>query len=236
MIAGYERKSGRASRHDRSGAPRRPSLLRALARAIAVGAVATAVVLVLGFVWFAERIPREEVPIHGQADGIVVLTGGAFRLSDAIDLLAAGRGRRLLITGVNPATNANELARRMPEYEKLFACCIDIDHSAVNTIGNAVETRRWSTEHGFRSLLVVTSNYHMPRALAELSHRLPAVELIAFPVVNEKRRLQPWWSNAPTARLLVSEYVKYIFAIVRMRLEPAADAISAVAAYGGARS
>jgi uncharacterized SAM-binding protein YcdF (DUF218 family) len=237
MIAGDEPKTRRAAADSRvAKAPRRPSLLRLLVRAVAAGAVAAAAMFVLGFVWFAERIARDEVAIPGKADGIVALTGGAFRVTDAVDLLAAGRGHRLLITGVNPATNAHELARRVPAYERLFACCIDLDHSAMNTIGNAMETRRWSSSHGFRSLLVVTSNYHMPRALAELAHRLPEVELIPFPVVNEKRSVQVWWSSAATARLLVSEYVKYILAVVRMQIEPAADAIWAVAARAGAKS
>ena len=75
---------------------------------------------------------------------------------------------------------------------------------------------------GFRSLIVVTSNYHMPRALAEIAHQLPDVALVPFPVVTDKQRLEPWWSNGATARLMVSEYVKYVVARLRMGLNPAA--------------
>ena len=57
----------------------------------------------------------------------------------------------------------------MPEHQRWFSCCVDLDHSAINTIGNAVETRRWVMARGFQSLIVVTSNFHMPRALAELA-------------------------------------------------------------------
>jgi uncharacterized SAM-binding protein YcdF (DUF218 family) len=64
----------------------------------------------------------------------------------------------------------------------------------------------------------------MPRALAELEHQLPGVELVPFPVVTEKLRAEPWWSHASTARLLISEYVKYIVAAIRMRLDPASAA------------
>jgi uncharacterized SAM-binding protein YcdF (DUF218 family) len=101
----------------------------------------------------------------------------------------------------------------------LFACCIDIDHSAINTIGNAIETRRWASEHGFRSLVVVTSAYHMPRALAEIAHQLPDATLVPFPVVTERQRAEPWWSSAGSARMLMSEYLKYLVAIVRMRFD-----------------
>jgi uncharacterized SAM-binding protein YcdF (DUF218 family) len=124
----------------------------------------------------------------------------------------------LLITGVNPTTHTAELARLTPRYRKLFDCCIDLDRSAMNTIGNAVETRRWARARGFRSLLVVTSAYHMPRALAELAHELPEVTLIAFPVWTERQRVNPWWTDPATARLVISEYLKYVYAVARMHL------------------
>jgi uncharacterized SAM-binding protein YcdF (DUF218 family) len=67
---------------------------------------------------------------------------------------------------------------------------------------------------------VVTSNWHMPRAMAELEHQLPEVTLIAFPVISEKVKTEPWWSNVETARFLFAEYLKFLFALTRMRLDP----------------
>jgi uncharacterized SAM-binding protein YcdF (DUF218 family) len=108
----------------------------------------------------------------------------------------------------------------------MFSCCIDLGHSAVNTIGNALETRQWVRDRGFHSLVVVTSSYHMPRAMAELAHQLPDVTLIPFPVVPEKRRGEPWWSSASTTRLMVMEYLKYLLAVVRTRLDSAAAEVA----------
>jgi uncharacterized SAM-binding protein YcdF (DUF218 family) len=180
--------------------------------------------LALGFLLFAASLPRAEVRSVAAADGIVVLTGGASRIVDAVDLLAAGRGKRLLISGVHPTTTSEELVRVNPDFERLLSCCIDLGHEATNTIGNAVETGRWVRDKGMRSLIVVTSAWHMPRALIEIEHEIPGVELTAYPVVTERMREEPWWSDTATVRLLAVEYVKYVASLVRVRLDPSRHA------------
>jgi uncharacterized SAM-binding protein YcdF (DUF218 family) len=208
--------------------PAKLSLRRRLVRfACAVPLVGLAVLLA-GFVCFALNVANKEISLDRAADGIVALTGGASRITDAVELLASGRGQRLLISGVSPATNTAELARLVHDHQQWFGCCIDLDYVATNTIGNAVETRRWALQRGFRSLVVVTSSYHMPRALLEIGHRLPDVTLIPFPVVAEQRRTEPWWSRAGSAKILVSEYLKYIVAAARIGLDqtPAATEVA----------
>jgi uncharacterized SAM-binding protein YcdF (DUF218 family) len=184
--------------------------------AVAVGLV----LLVCGFLWFFLQIPTEEIQLDSKADGIVVLTGAAARIPDAIELLAAERGKRLLISGVYRNTRSTEIARLTPLYSKYFSCCIDLDRSALNTFGNAIQTRRWAREHNFNSLIIVTSNWHMPRAMNELAHQLPDVTLIPYPVISEKVKNDPWWQNGATARLLIGEYFKYLFGILRLHIDP----------------
>jgi uncharacterized SAM-binding protein YcdF (DUF218 family) len=192
--------------------------MRRLWRLIVLTVFAGVVAFVAGFLWFVASVPTEEVSIDRPADGIVVLTGGASRIADAIELLAAGRGKRLLISGVHPTTSSSELARLSPAYGRWMTCCVDLGHAAINTTGNAIETKRWVNDRGFRSVIVVTSNYHMPRTMAELRRRMPDVALVPFPVVTDKMRSEAWWSSPPTAKLLFSEYLKYIVAQVRFRL------------------
>ncbi|MGB6537567.1 MAG: YdcF family protein [Xanthobacteraceae bacterium] len=180
-----------------------------------------AVVLAVGFVAFVWRMPSKPIALDRDADGIVVLTGGTSRVTDALELLAAGRGKRLLITGVNPGTTTADIAHEAPHYGRLFACCVDLDYSAINTLGNAVQTRLWAANHGFHSLIVVTSSYHMPRALAELGHQMPHTSLTPYPVLSDRLRSEPWWSDGDTTRVVVSEYFKYLFAELRMHFEPA---------------
>jgi uncharacterized SAM-binding protein YcdF (DUF218 family) len=175
--------------------------------------------LAVGFAFFIWLLPNEEVALDRNADGIVVLTGGTSRVADALELLSSGRGKRLLITGVNPGTTTGEIAREVVDYDRVLACCVDLDYSALNTLGNAVQARRWTLEHGFHSLIVVTSAYHIPRALAELSNQLPDVALIPFPVVSDRLRVEPWWSHSETTKLVLSEYLKYLAAKLRMRFD-----------------
>jgi uncharacterized SAM-binding protein YcdF (DUF218 family) len=197
-------------------ATRRP---RGWLRASIVGALALGFVGAgVGFIAFLAQLRGSEVKPASNADGIVVLTGGSSRVSDAMELLAAGYGKRLLISGVHPTNDVHDISRTLPDNHKLLNCCVDLDRSAVNTRSNAAETRRWARERGFKSLIVVTSNYHMPRAIVELSHAMPDVTLIPFAVVGEKWREEPWWTSSATLRLLLSEYAKYVAAEVRVRL------------------
>jgi uncharacterized SAM-binding protein YcdF (DUF218 family) len=209
---------------DGSLAPAMPQesgrLLRGIGWSTTALCVAVPLVFAAGFLWFIGRLPEDAAEPVRKADGIVVLTGGASRISDAIELLAAGRGQRLLISGVNRGTTSQEISRLNPELARWARCCVDFDHS-LNTLGNAVETRIWAERKGFHSLIVVTSSYHMPRAMAEIANQLPGVALVAYPVVSERLRAEPWWSSGATTKLLFSEYMKYIFAKVRIRLNPA---------------
>jgi uncharacterized SAM-binding protein YcdF (DUF218 family) len=188
----------------------RASIVAALAMVFVAAAV--------GFVGFLSQLRGVELKPDRRADGIVVLTGGSSRVSDAMELLAAGYGLRLLISGVHPASGASDISRSLSENQSLMNCCVDLDRSAINTRSNASETRRWARERGFKSLIVVTSNYHMPRAIVELSHAMPDVQLIPFAVVGDKWRDEPWWTSGATLRLLLSEYAKYVAAEVRVRL------------------
>ena len=185
-----------------------------VARVLALAFVAAGA----GFIVFLSQLRGTETRPARSADGIVVLTGGSSRVSDAMELLANGYGRRLLISGVHPSSGANDISRSLPDNQSLLTCCVDLDRSAVNTRSNAAETRRWAHERGFKSLIVVTSNYHMPRAIVELSHAMPDITLIPFAVVGDKWREEPWWSNSGTLRLVLSEYVKFVAAEVRVRL------------------
>lgn len=198
-----------------------PRPRRALARRLAIASVLLAggagVAGVAGFIAFTALIAGREPLAVRPADAIVVLTGGPSRIVDAVGLLNEGRGRRLLITGVNPSTSPEEMRRTLPDGERLIDCCIDLGHKALNTRGNALEAAEWARDRRFGSLVVVTSSWHMPRAMMELSRALPDVELVAYPVVTSRTAPERWWSDFGTLKLLFKEYLKYIMATVKFR-------------------
>ncbi|MEQ8695383.1 MAG: YdcF family protein [Bauldia litoralis] len=174
--------------------------------------------LAIGFIAFARTVTVAAPPVDPRAEGIVVLTGGTARIDGALALLAEGRAQRLLISGVNPVVTRETLAETVEDgVRPVLACCVDLDH-ARDTIENASETQRWVEEQGFRSLIVVTSDYHMPRSMAELGGTMPDVELIAFPVSNPDLRLDDWWRDSATFGLLAREYGKFLAAEARQLL------------------
>lgn len=198
---------------------------RRLAKGVVLLVGLGALAVLAGFLGFLTQIAAREPVQVKPADAIVVLTGGASRIADAVNLLAEGRGRRLLITGVNPITSPSELSRTLPAGEALISCCVDLGHKALNTRGNAIEAAEWTRSQNFRSLVVVTSAWHMPRALVELNHSLPDVELVAYPVVTSRMETERWWRDPATVKLLFKEYLKYMMAKAQIRpVQAVADA------------
>ena len=187
-----------------------------IARLLFDAAILLLVMLIIGFIVFANSVDRERVEPAHAADGIAVLTGGMARIDEAMKLLAKGKAKRVLITGVNQATTKEQLKRLASQGGQYFACCVDIDKEALNTIDNATETAQWAALHRYGSIIVVTSNYHMPRALAELARAIPGVTLVPYPVVDNNVHVERWWTYPGTTRLLLSEYLKYLPALGRL--------------------
>jgi uncharacterized SAM-binding protein YcdF (DUF218 family) len=172
----------------------------------------------LGFVVFAANVMRIPVSAHSKGDAIVVLTGGQSRIKEGARLLKDGYGARLLISGVNTRTSQSDLIRISGLDTKTFDCCVDLGYTALNTIGNASETQAWANSQRYRSLIVVTSNYHMPRTLVELSRTLPDVRLIPHTVTPDTFDTEAWWLSPVTMRNLLTEYVKFLPSAARFAL------------------
>jgi len=183
----------------------------------AIAGAALFLLWAVGFILFAARpAPENE---SRSTDAIVVLTGGRLRLQSGIDLLRAGKGRKLFISGVNQQVDLDELlhisGNASDEAAYWAACCVVLGHEADNTLGNAQETARWMRGQGFHNLRLVTAWYHMPRSLLEFERAMPDIEIVAHPVFPEQVKSERWWAWRGTAMLLMNEYAKYLAALAR---------------------
>jgi uncharacterized SAM-binding protein YcdF (DUF218 family) len=177
--------------------------------------------LVLALIWtaglmaFASRVQQSTPAATPQrADGIVVLTGAAFRerIRAGVALLSDNYGRRVLVSGVNRDLTREDMRTVTPAVRRLYDCCVDLGFSALDTVGNARETADWAKAMRYRSLIVVTADYHMPRAMLELKAVLDrqGIRLQAYPVATSAINAKRWWKSPTAARLLVVEYCKYL--------------------------
>jgi uncharacterized SAM-binding protein YcdF (DUF218 family) len=163
-------------------------------------------------IWAAA--PPDPVP---HADGIVALTGGDGRVGAAMALLADGAAPALLISGAGRGTYLGDFTADDAAAATRYASEITLGHAALSTRGNAVETAAWAKARQMRSLIIVTADYHMPRARLEIHRFLPDVTLIEVPV---RPPAISHLFGLPTLRLLAGEYNKYL--LVRTGLFDAA--------------
>lgn len=165
-----------------------------IARTVALAALGWC----LGFAAFMLTLAR---PLEGNTtDAIVVPTGGAGRIDRGLALLGRRQARRMLVTGVAPGVRAADLQREYRASPALFACCIDLGHQAVDTRGNAEETAGWVRRHRYRTVRLVTSDWHVARARMELGAALgPRVTILGDGV-----------ATTPRLASLVNEYNKLI--------------------------
>jgi uncharacterized SAM-binding protein YcdF (DUF218 family) len=169
----------------------------------------------IGLWRFSLAIPTEVKDPTRETDAIVVLTGGSLRVESGLALLAAGKAQKLFVSGVYRSVDVTELLRVSRQSPDSVACCVVLGHTADNTLGNARETAEWMNAEGFHSLRLVTAGYHMARSVLEFSRAMPGIEIVPNPVFPEFLRTHPWWSARATATLIVNEYNKYLFALLR---------------------
>jgi uncharacterized SAM-binding protein YcdF (DUF218 family) len=172
----------------------------------------------LGLVTFADRVIESTPSVEPDAssDAIVVLTGKSdMRLKEGMRLLERRKGRKLLISGVNKAVTRKDIQAIAKGSDRLYDCCVDLGDKAENTVGNAQEISDWVQQYRFSDLIVVTSDYHMPRALLELKAVLPHASLHPYTITTPELGGRGWWRNKKGRDILLREYNKYLIILGR---------------------
>ncbi len=164
-----------------------------------------------------DRSPVFSLPLPADikpADGIVALTGGTNRLKAAFSLLEKQMGKKLFISGVYRGVEVEELmAHWKKDATQAKDCCVVLGFDADDTVGNARESAEWIAAEKYKSIFLVTANYHMKRAVLDFKRHTPDTIIYPWPVHPESLEMQGWWRNAHARRLVIWEYNKYLFTV-----------------------
>ena len=180
-----------------------------------------AVIWTAGLFAFAARVQRstEDQARPAPAEGVVALTGANSneRIAAAVQLLTERKGQRVLVSGVDRRVTRPQLRAATGAVRRIYDCCVDLGFTAADTVGNARETADWARAMRYRSLTIVTSDYHMPRAMLELRAvlRPPAFRLETWAVPTAALKARQWWRSPGALRLMVVEYDKYLAILAR---------------------
>jgi uncharacterized SAM-binding protein YcdF (DUF218 family) len=163
----------------------------------------------LGFALFGVTLGKPAATDAARTEGIVVITGGAGRIEHGVQILADGHGQRLLVAGTDPAVTKADLIRRLGGKRRLVQCCVDLGSESVDTRSNAEETKRWLERRQYKSLRLVTSDWHMRRARYEFRRVLGD----DYRVVPDAVRTEPGFMT------LFGEYNKYLLRRIAVWLD-----------------
>ncbi len=164
------------------------------------------IVWAFGFAGFVVSVRGVE-QTESRADGIVVLTGGHGRIDEGFKVLIEGRGTRLLISGVDQNIDNETILRVFGPDQALWECCVDAGREATDTKSNALEAVAWARENGFSSIILITSDFHMPRSLNAFEDFATELGIVPHPVKADVSLLT-----------LALEYDKYLLSLVRIDL------------------
>jgi uncharacterized SAM-binding protein YcdF (DUF218 family) len=189
------------------------------AKTMLIGCAVLAAIFLSGLQYFVLNLPRQMESPARQSDGIVVITGGQQRLDAGLTLLATGTASKLLISGVGAGLSkvilANDLQLDQTQRD-LLMCCAELEFAAHDTRGNARAARHWAETNNLASLVLVTANYHMPRARLAFEREMPHIDLHYWPVSPDDLHIDSWWKDPGLVRLLAREYAKFLAEFIRL--------------------
>ena len=168
----------------------------------------------LNIYFFFQEVKKFENSVTNinNIDGIVVLTGDQFRIAKGIELLKRNPNKKLLISGVNKNINAIDIMEKFPNNKNFFECCIDIGKDAKNTFENIIETFEWMKSNEFTSIIIVTSDYHLPRVKLEINRFIDNQQIFYEAVKTDES------DSILRLKKITLEYIKYIRTFLSIKI------------------
>jgi len=155
---------------------------------------------------------------------IVILTGGTNRIKDGLKIIEDFKkskkiNYKILVSGTGMGFTKSSLKKKLgPNFNpKLIQCCVDLDSVSKNTFTNASETFKWAKKNDIKEFILITSNYHMPRAILEFKNIMPKLKIYTYAIIPKKHNIENWLNSYETFNLIFIEYCKYIIASLRIR-------------------
>ena len=173
---------------------------------------------------FKDNILSFEKHHNKESSNIVILTGGTNRIKDGLKIIEGFRKEnknnyKILVSGTGTGFTKNSLKKKLgPNFNpKLIQCCIDLDSVSKNTFTNASETFKWTKKNDIKEFILITSNYHMPRAILEFENIMPNLKIYTYTITPDRHEIENWLSSYQTFGLVFTEYCKYIVANLRIK-------------------
>ena len=173
---------------------------------------------------YQERILSFTEYSSKKASNIVILTGGSNRIKDGLKIIenfdnSAIKNIKLLISGTGKGfttSNVNKLLPKNVYLNKFVKCCVKLDNKSENTYYNAIETYKWAKNNNIKTFILITSNYHMPRAFLEFKAKMPNFKIITHPITPKRHDINNWMDSFETFSLIFIEYSKFLIAHLRI--------------------
>ena len=180
----------------------------------------------VGLFNYQERILSLKEYSPKRASNIVILTGGSNRIRDGLKIIKnledlAIINTKLLISGTGKGFTISNVKKLLPKRKSLntfLKCCIELENKSQNTHSNAIETLKWAKKKNINSFILITSNYHMPRAALEFKTEMPNFEIITHPITPKKHDISNWMHSFETFSLIFIEYSKFLIAISKIKI------------------
>ena len=180
----------------------------------------------IGLVEYKGKILSTIKYISKKSSDIVILTGGTNRIKDGLKIInefekTSTFNSKILVSGTGKGFTKTSLEKNINfDFDfNLIECCIELDSISINTYSNAIETLKWAEKNNIAEFILITSNYHMPRAFLEFKYRMPNLKILTYPITPEKHNINMWLSSFQTFSLIFSEYCKFLIAKLRIAFQ-----------------
>jgi len=190
-----------------------------------VSTISILLIFLINLFKFKETILSFKKYNNTESSNIVILTGGTNRIKDGLKIIKGFNKSRkinfkILVSGTGKGFTKKILMNQIePNFNPdLIECCIDLDSVSKNTFTNAIETSKWAHENNIKEFILITSNYHMPRAILEFKNIMPNKKIYTFPIKPKKHNIKNWLDSYQTFNLIFKEFCKYIFASLRIKI------------------